>query len=147
MNYGIMFSEELQKQGARAVPDLDILKYLAKTKQWKKLGDIASLDVGMLPKNVAAKRYIYDKLGKFEKLNKWHAGDNAAKMNDILDRRRFFVSSQIENSPILLRKYTPEINDIGHMANNVARKRPAGSLRPKSVVEDQKEIMRMLGLA
>lgn len=37
MNYGIMFSEELQKQGARAVPTVDVMKELIKRKDYSAL--------------------------------------------------------------------------------------------------------------
>lgn len=40
MNYGMIFSDELQKQGTRAIPDEALIEFLKKTKQHKRLFDI-----------------------------------------------------------------------------------------------------------
>jgi hypothetical protein len=53
MNYGIYFSEELQKQGARAVPNADVIKELLRRK------DYMAIHKGLIPRNISRIDDIY----------------------------------------------------------------------------------------
>lgn len=59
MNYGIYFSEELQKQGARAIPTSSVLEELFKRKNYK------AISLGLTPRNVSLMDEAYASAAKY----------------------------------------------------------------------------------
>lgn len=111
MNYGIMFSEELQKQGARAVPTVNVIKELVKRKNFDGVltGFHETWGPGngkKIPRYFPRKQSIDPLQYKKELLGESGGTDRAARLREYYENKKIPQDGFIGDNVVNLRPYS-----------------------------------------